>query len=434
MLLAAFILECINALRNRKGNLMKILLYSANFAPEPTGVGKYSGEMACWLAEHGHSVRVVAAPPYYPNWEIDPRYARPLFRRDQWRGVEVWRAPLWVPKSPRGLTRVLHLLSFAVMSFPVVLRQIFWRPDLVLTVAPAFLCAPAGLLTARLCGAASWLHLQDFEVNVAFRMGLLKGKLLQRIVLRMERWLLRRFDSVSTISNRMLEQLIAKGVKPDRTRYFPNWVDIAHIKPSIARGVYRAELGIAADAIVVLYSGTLGGKQGLMSIPKVARELAHRKDIQFVICGDGLLKPALETASEGLANLLFIPLQPFALLGELLCMADIHLLTQSPDAADLVLPSKLSGMLASARPVIATCHAGTELESVVSRCGLVVPPEDIPRLAEAVCKLANEPAARQELGRRGRAYAEKTFERDAVLGSMFSPIEDENTVTDDVAA
>ena len=413
---------------------MKILLYSVNFAPEPTGVGKYSGEMAAWLAEHGHSVRVIAAPPYYPNWQIDPSYARPWFRRDKWRGVEVWRAPLWVPKSPGGAARVLHLLSFAVMSFPVVLRQIFWRPDLVLTVAPAFLCAPAGLLAARLCGAASWLHLQDFEVNVAFRMGLLKGKLLQRIILRMERWILRRFDSVSTISSRMVEQLIEKGVKPERTRYFPNWVDIAHIKPSFARREYRAELGIAADAIVVLYSGTLSGKQGLMSIPEVAKHLAHRKDIQFVICGDGALKPALEAAGEGLSNLLFIPLQPYALLGELLCMADIHLLTQSPGAADLVLPSKLSGMLASARPVITTCHTGTELEAVVSKCGLVVPPEDISSLAEAVCKLADEPATRQELGRRGRAYAEMTFARDAVLRNIFRSIEDESSAPEDVAA
>jgi colanic acid biosynthesis glycosyl transferase WcaI len=411
---------------------MKILLYGVNFAPEPTGVGKYSGEMATWLADRGHSIRVVTAPPYYPNWEIDPNYARPRFRREQWRGVDVWRAPLWVPKSPSGLTRVLHLASFALMSFPVVLRQVFWHPDLILTVAPALMCAPAGLLAARLCGAQSWLHLQDFEVNIAFRMGLLRGRLLKRIVLKMERWLLRRFDSVSTISNRMVEQLIAKGVKSERTRYLPNWVDIAHIKPSKAKGIYRAELGIAADAIVVLSSGTLSGKQGLTAIPKLAKYLVDRKDILFVICGDGPMKTALQAAGDGLPNLLFIPLQPFGLLGELLCMADIHLLTQRPDAADLVLPSKLSGMLASARPVITTCHAGTELETIVSKCGLVVPPDDIPELAGAVCKLADDQQMRQELGRRGRAFAEKTFERDAVLGNIFSPTEVGESVTQDV--
>ncbi len=191
---------------------MRILIYSANFAPEPTGIGKYSGDMASWLADHGHEVRVVCAPPYYPTWQVDRKYRWPLFRRERWRGVDVWRTPLWVPKSPNGLTRLLHLLSFAITSFPVMLWQVAWRPDVVLTVAPAFMCAPAGLLTAWLCRAKRWLHLQDFEVDVAFRMGMLKGRLLQRIALRMESSLLRRFDTVSTISGRMMQRLRAKGV------------------------------------------------------------------------------------------------------------------------------------------------------------------------------------------------------------------------------
>lgn len=413
---------------------MKILVYSVNFAPEPTGTGKYSGDMAAWLADHGHSVRAVGAPPYYPNWKVDPSYARSPYRRELWHGVDVWRAPLWIPKSPGGLARALHMLSFAVLSFPVILLQVFWRPDLVVIVAPTFLCAPAALLTARLCGAQSWVHLQDFEFDMAFRLGLLRGKSLQRLILAMENWLLRRFDRVSTISRRMVDRVIEKGVEPTRTRYFPNWVDVSQIKPSLARGVYRAELGIPADAIVVLSSGTLGGKQGLSVIPEVAKHLVGRNDILFVICGDGVLKPVLMAAAAGLPNLLFMPLQPVALLGELLCMADIHLLTQNPEAADLVLPSKLCSMLASGRPVITTCHTGSELDSLVSNCGLVVPPNDVPRLAEAVCKLADEPATRAELGRRARAYAEKTFDRDAVLGSIFGPIEDARAIVDDVPA
>lgn len=414
---------------------MRILLYSANFAPEPTGIGKYSGEMARWLAEHGHSVRVVAAPPYYPQWEVLPEYARPLFRREQWNGIDVWRAPLWVPKNPSGLARVLHLLSFAVASFPVALRQVAWRPDLVITVAPAFLCAPAGLITARLCGARSWLHLQDFEVDLAFRMGFLKGKTLQRVVLRMERWVLRRFDNVSSISSRMIEQLLKKGVRAERTRYFPNWVDMAHIFPTQGTIAYRQELGIDPNATVVLFSGSLGGKQGLMVIPALAHLLSYRSDIVFVVCGDGVMKPKLENATATLSNVRFLPLQPFERLGELLCMADIHLLPQSPGAADLVLPSKLSGMLASGRPVISTSRAGTELEAVVSKCGVVVPPHDNTAFAAAICKLADDPALRTELGRHARAYAENNFERDAILGRLFGVAEgDVSSVINDAVA
>ena len=414
---------------------MRILLYSANFAPEPTGIGKYSGEMAKWLVQHGHSVRVVAAPPYYPMWKVDPAYKWPMYRREVWNGVEVWRTPLWVPSKPGGLARVLHLMSFAISSFPVMLRQVVWRPHLVITVAPAFLCAPAGLLTARLAGAQSWLHLQDFEVDLAFRMGLLKGKFLQRMILRMERGILRRFDSVSSISSRMVEQLLKKGVLMERTRYFPNWVDITHIKPAAANFRYRDELGIARDAIVVLFSGTLGGKQGLMVIPAVAKLMASRPGIVFIICGDGVEKPRLEAAAAGLSNVRFLPLQPFERLGELLCTADIHLLPQSPGAADLVLPSKLSGMLASGRPVISTCRPGTELESVVSKCGLVVAPDDDQAFAAAVGRLADDVPLRLELGRRARSHAETHFERDAILGRLFGPAGgDEATVPNDAVA
>ena len=404
---------------------MRILIYSANFAPEPTGIGKYSGEMAWWLVDHGHEVRVVCAPPYYPKWQVDKKYRWPLYRREQWRGVDVWRTPLWVPKSPRGLTRILHLLSFAITSFPVMLWQIAWRPDVVLTVAPAFMCAPAGLLTAWLCRAKRWLHLQDFEVDVAFRMGLLKGRLLQRIALRMERSLLRRFDTVSTISGRMMELLRAKGVIVGKTRYLPNWVDLSRIKPP-KNGSYRTQLGLPKDAIIVLFSGTLSGKQGLMVIPEAAKLLRSRRDIIFLVCGDGVIKPELEAAAAGMPNVRFMPLQPPGRVSDLLAVADIHLLPQSPDAADLVLPSKLSGMLASGRPVIATCRAGTEISEIVSRCGLVVAPENSRELAEAVTALADDLETRVLLGRQGRTFAEDNFERDAVLSTMFEPIDIDN--------
>ena len=401
---------------------MRILIYSANFAPEPTGIGKYSGDMAWWLADHGHEVRVVCAPPYYPKWQVDKKYRWPLYRREQWRGVDVWRTPLWVPKAPNGLTRLLHLFSFAITSFPVMLWQIAWRPDVVLTVAPAFMCAPAGLLTAWLCRAKRWLHLQDFEVDVAFRMGLLKGRLLQRIALRMESSLLRRFDTVSTISGRMMEKLCTKGVIAGKTRYLPNWVDLSRIKPP-KNGSYRTQLGISKDKIVVLFSGTLSGKQGLMVIPEAAKRLRSRGDIVFVVCGDGVMKPELEAAAAGLPNIRFMPLQPAGRVSDLLAIADIHVLPQSPDAADLVLPSKLSGMLASGRPVIATCRGGTEISEIVSQCGLVVAPENSLELADAITTLADDPEMRKLLGRQARTFAEDNFERDAVLSTMFEPVE-----------
>ncbi len=398
---------------------MKILIYSANFAPEPTGIGKYSGEMAEWLAAHGHNVRVVCSLPYYPQWKLDPAYAGRAYRRDTWRNVSVWRAPIWVPASPTGIKRVLHLLSFAIASLPLMVRQLFWRPDLVVTVAPAFVCAPMGWLAARLAGARAWLHLQDFEVDLAFNMGLLRSKPVRGIVLRLERFMLRRFDQVSSISTRMVETLQRKGVPKARTRYFPNWVDVSRIHPGFDGDAFRVQLGIPADSVVVLFSGSMGGKQGLMAIPAAASLLSARSDIVFVVSGEGVMKPALQSAAADLPNVRFLPLQPIERLGELLCFGDIHLLPQNEDATDLVLPSKLCGMLSSGRPVITMSRPGTELHAVVSQCGLVVLPDDTSALAAAVVKLADDRAARGELGKRARAYAEHHFEIDLVLARLF---------------
>jgi colanic acid biosynthesis glycosyl transferase WcaI len=393
---------------------VKILIYSANFAPEPTGIGKYSGEMATWLAHQGHSVRVIAAPPYYPAWRIERGYRWPPYRRDEMNGVDVWRAPLWVPANPNGVARLVHLASFALFSLPVVLIGSLWRPDVVLTVAPFLTCAPGGWLAARLAGAQAWLHIQDFEVDAAVGLGLLP-KAIQRFALACERALLDRFDAISSISDRMVERLHAKGVAPARTFLFPNWIDTDKIRPLGRLSKYRTELGIGAATVVVLFSGTLGPKQGLEIVSQAAIFLAKRVDVLFLICGDGVVKAKLERDCAALANVRLLPLQPAEQLSELLNLADIHLLTQSPDVEDLVLPSKLTGMLASGRPIIATCREGTEIASVVATCGEIVPPGNAGALADAVVRLAEDSGRRQTLGQMARKFAESRLALDAVL-------------------
>ncbi|MGK9797801.1 colanic acid biosynthesis glycosyltransferase WcaI, partial [Salmonella enterica subsp. enterica] len=88
----------------------------------------YTGEQARWFAARGHEVRVVTAPPYYPAWRVGTGYRAWQYRREQHDGVQVWRAPLWVPSRPSGLKRVLHLASFAASSVPCLLAQWRWRP------------------------------------------------------------------------------------------------------------------------------------------------------------------------------------------------------------------------------------------------------------------------------------------------------------------
>jgi len=397
---------------------MKLLIYGINFAPELTGIGKYTGEMARWLAEAGHEVRVITAPPYYPDWTVGEGYSARRYRREQWHGVQVIRTPLWVPHQPGGAKRLLHLASFALASLPALAAQWRWKPDVVWVVEPPLMCAPAAAAFAALRGAGSWLHIQDYEVDAAFDLGLIKGRTLRRWVQRAEGWLMRRFDRVSTISGRMVDRALDKGVAPGRVLHFPNWVDIGGITPLDAPSDYRAELGLAPDAVVALYSGNMGNKQGLEVLADAARLLRDEPRIQLVFGGKGSGRADLQARCAGLDNVRFLDLQPLERLNHWLGLADVHLLPQRADAADLVMPSKLTGMLASGRAVLATALPGTELCRVVEQdaaCGLVVPPENPAALAEALRALAADPTRRAELGANGRRYAEAELSRDAVL-------------------
>ncbi len=397
---------------------MKILVYGINFAPELTGIGKYSAEMAAWLAAAGHEVRVVTAPPYYPKWAVWPGYHAGRYSSETWQGVTVFRAPVWVPRKPTGLTRVIHLASFALASIPSLLAQWRWRPDVVWLAEPPLFCAPAAVAFARLVSAKAWLHIQDYEVDAAFDLGLLKGQWVRRMVMGGERWLMRRFDRVSTISERMLQRASDKGVDSSRLVSLPNWVDVSAIRPLTHSSPYRAELGIPDDTIVALYSGNMGGKQGLEVLSEAASHLKAVPGIVFVLCGNGSGRADLMQRCSGLPNVKFIELQPLERLGDLLGLADIHLLPQRADAADLVMPSKLTGMLSSGRAVIATAHAETELGKVVMQCGALVPPDDAKALADRIEWLAGQPELRREMGVKARHYAETCIAKDAVLAKF----------------
>ena len=398
----------------------RLLVLALNYAPELTGIGKYVGEMTAWLAERGVEVRVITAPPYYPAWSVQPPYSSRRYARERVAGVEVWRCPLYVPRRPRALSRLLHLASFALTSLPVLLWQALrWRPRHILVIEPPLACAPGALSAALLCGARTWLHVQDFEVDAAFELGMLRPGALQRLALSVERWLLRRFDYVSSISPRMLKKLRDKGVAAARIGSFPNWVDTELIRPLDGRVNLRAALGIAPRVPVLLYSGNMGEKQGLELLVDVARRLSNlRPEALFLLCGEGAAKQRIMEAAEGLTNVRFVPLQPLSRLNELLNLADVHLLPQREDAEDLVMPSKLTAILASGRPVVASARPGSDLERAASTGGLVVPPGKPDAFAAALCRLLGDAALCNALAASGRAHAIAEWDRDVVLGNV----------------
>jgi colanic acid biosynthesis glycosyl transferase WcaI len=402
---------------------MKILVYSMNFMPELAGIGKYSGEMAEWLHARGHEVRVIASPPFFPQWSVFEGHSARAWRTSDWNGIRIFRCPTWIPARPRALGRIAHLLSFTLSSIPVLLAQVRWKPDVVFVVEPPVSCAPAALCFSKLLGIRSWLHIQDYEVDAAFDLGWLRGERVRRFAQAAERWLMRRFDRVSSISSTMCAKAREKGVDEHRLVMFPNWVDIQAIQPVVRPHMgeavptqgYRAELNIPAKAVVVLYAGSLGSKQGIELLAEAAGLLVCSHDIHFVFCGNGPSRASLMDACAGLPNAHFLDLQPAERLSELLGMADIHVLPQRADAADLVMPSKLGGMFASGRSVIVTAHAATALGEAVQGRGVVVEPGDAAALADAIEQLSMSPSTRELLGAAGRRFAEAELDRNVIL-------------------
>ncbi|WP_246263415.1 WcaI family glycosyltransferase [Caulobacter soli] len=406
------------------GRPFRVLIVALNYAPELVGCAKYTTELAEELVARGHVVEVVAAPPYYPQWKIAEPYSGARWSREVRSGVTINRTPLYVPSAPSGVKRILHLASFGAAALPTAVRAAKrFRPDLVFAVAPTLAAAGAALAAGKAAGAKTWLHVQDFEVDAAFGLGLLNNGAARRLALGMENWLLRRFDRVSSIAPAMVNLLRTKGVAADQALELRNWVDLDAFPTWVSSDTaYRAQLGIAADQIVALYSGNMAGKQGIEALADVAKSLkAVKAPVTLLLCGEGPARATLESACQGLANVKFLPLQPLERLPELLATADIHLLPQRAEAADLVLPSKLTGMLASGRPVVAMATQGTGLAEEVAGCGLVVEP-NAAAMTEGVLTLAADADLCRALGTAGKARAKSRWRKRAIIDGFVNEV------------
>ena len=411
---------------------MKILLYGINYTPELTGIGKYSGEMAEVLAKQGHVVRVITAPPYYPVWQVGKGYKAWQYKTEMIEQVKVIRCPLYVPAKVSTIKRIIHLASFAASSFFQVMAQWRWKPDVVITVEPTIFCTPATLLLGKVCGTKTILHVQDFEVDAMFGVSLepqrhkdtkkSKSSFLKKIVFSVEKWITNKFDRVSSISFSMLENAARKGIPENKRLFFPNWVDTDFVTPDVDGAAIRERFGYSTDDLVILYSGNLGEKQGLEIVLEAAARFKNKK-IQFCIVGNGASKARLEQQAkeQKLSNLKFYPLQPYEDLPALLAMANIHLVVQKKGAADIVLPSKLTGILSAGGYSLITAEQETELGRLCNNfpgIAVRVEPEDLDAFITGLNTLLGNVTCTDRHNKIARQYALDYLNKDAVLNQF----------------
>jgi len=396
---------------------MKILIYGLHFKPDLIGIGKYTGEMADWLNSQKHDIRVIAAPHFYPEWK---QIKHLWWYKKETSSYIIWRCPIYVPKHPNGIKRILHSISFTISSLPILLRNILWKPDAVITIEPPFLTAPSTLLYSFFTRAKSILHIQDLEIDAAIGLGILKNGIIYKIMLKIENFILRKFNVITTISSKMQKLIIEKGIDKTRIHLLPNWADIKNINPDIENEHLADQLITQCYDKLILYSGNVGEKQNLDIVINVAKIFQNEnRNYVFLIIGDGAAKHRLQKLAKerNITNVHFRPLVPTKDLGALLTLADIHLITQDQNISDLVLPSKLTNILSAGGVSIISSNHGTQLAQLVNQynIGLLINPNSVDELYNGINIIFSNTDMYNRIGKNARKYALEFLSKNSIL-------------------
>lgn len=386
---------------------MKIHLVTNLFHPDELAGASLYTDMAQYLHEAGHEVRVTAAFSYYPAWKLRPEDQGISWRDETFSGIPVRRCSMYIPAKPRGATRMLSDLSFLI-SLVRHGRFPGWTPDVVITACPMLSqCLAqrflyAGLKVKRL------ILVQDFVVDAALELGILKLPGLGVLLPAVERYALRSADELTTISPEMLVKLREK-IGPDKPlHYIPNWIH-REVDAEISK---QSQSPLVRHGKTLFYSGNLGIKQGL---PDFLEDFSQGdSDWKIRIQGNGPEAARIRELSAG-GRITLGDVEDISGYVSRLRHATACLVTQRAGVSANFLPSKLLPALATHTPVLAVAEAGTPLATEIEQAGYgrVVPPGDHEALAAALQSMA-DPATQKEMSARA-AERSAFFQRERVL-------------------
>ncbi len=393
-----------------------VMLIGYNYSPEPTGIGKYSGEMIQWLANRGYNCTVITTYPYYPYWKVQ----EPYFKKRFWYQKEVvdfesggkitvYRCPMYVPKEPSGKKRMLLDLSFMVSAFFQLIKLLFKKKiDTVITVVPSFQFGLLGFFYKMIKKAKTVYHIQDLQIEAAQDLNMIPSQKIIKVLFKIEKFIFKKTDVVSTISEKMVEKVRLKADK--NILLFPNWSDTSFFHPIKDAQSLKSNFGFQPTDKIILYSGAIGEKQGLEAIIHAAKTLKENNEVKFTVCGTGPYKSKLQdmVSEMGLDNVFFMPLQPLEKFNQFLNMADVHLVIQKAKAGDLVMPSKLTNILSVGGLALITANKDSGLYALTKKysIGLVVEAENQDALNKGILNILNMKNV-DDIKNNSRIYAEK---------------------------
>lgn len=382
-----------------------VTLVTQYFPPERGAAQVRLGAIVADLVRRGLDVDVVTALPNYPTGRIfDGWPRRPLTVADE-RGAAVHR--VWVYAAMgSGIRRMLNYASFGAMSVLGLLSAPGAR-RIVVEYPTLFGALPAVAVGSLRRRSLVVVIVADLWVDSIVEIGTLADGRLVALLRRLERWMLRRADVVTAVTDGVRSALVDKGVDPERIAWLPNGADTDLFHPGAPAPGTRERFGLDDDEHLILYAGTHGYVHGLDVVLDAAALLGDLP-VRFVLVGDGSEKPALRAraSSLGLANVTFLePVEPDVVAELLRCSLAALATVRRGDVYRTIRSAKAVPAMASGRPVIYSGDdEGSRLVEQIGS-GPVTPPGDPEALADAVRRLLDDPELVARQGSAGREWA-----------------------------
>jgi len=332
-------------------------------------------------------------------------------------GVRVFRTRSTAYDRTKLHRRAANYLTYLADSLVRALSR--RRVDLVLTMTDPPIVGDIGVLVSRRYRAPLLVISEDVFPEIATELGRLTNPIVIGALRRLVTYYLRRADAIVAIGERMRDRLIAKGAPAERVRVVPNWVDTRSIRPQPHVNAWSRRQNLA-ESFVVMHSGNVGHAQNLDTLVLATTYLRDLDDLTVAVIGSG----ARSREVEGLAVRLeadkvrFLEYQPREVLSESLSAARLHYVGLVHGLAGYVVPSRVYGVLATARPVLVAADDDSETADLVRTvgCGIVVPPDRADLVAATIRDAYEGRLELEEMGRRGRAYVERDADRLVALG------------------
>jgi colanic acid biosynthesis glycosyl transferase WcaI len=402
---------------------MKIYVLGINYYPELVGISVYTTQMCEYLVNSGNDLTIFTGFPYYPEWKISDKYRNKLFYTEKIQGVKLRRSFVYVPKRVTTLNRILHEFSFLLSSFVNILFSS--KSDLIIVISPSLGLGLVAYFISKLTKTPFIFHIQDLQPDAAVELGMIKNLKIIKTLYFIEKFIYKNAKLICVISRKMGGKVASKGIEKNKIYFLPNWIETEHMVSHTKNNIFIKNNKLE-NKFIILYSGNVGLKQGLDVILDVAKRTKNDSKIFYLIIGDGVYKKTLVRNAKELMldNVLFLPVQSKELFPHILASADIALVPQQKTVTDIVMPSKLLGLLASSTPVIAGANARSELWNIMndSGCGIVISPENSDQLFNAILDMYNFPDRIKKYGKNSREYAIKNFSKNVILKSFEQEI------------